>query len=210
MRVLYDVQRWKEHQATKKCLKNCSSGLVTCLLLLLGFIKSPRVLKPNISGTVPFPCPGLLRNTDPRIDCYMSRTSSTGGGAPSCHAIAKDLFKSKDDILWKDLSIQQQKMVLCQEELSQLWKISRATCSIFSSACEVTVHGSASVPHPCSECDGLYKVHKFLVAINRPMPNKEDMKYVLKSYCNPELGTIYLKYKGVRELVEKVCNSDYF
>lgn len=30
------------------------------------------------------------------------------------------------------------------------------------------------------------------------------MKYLPKSYRNPELGTIYLKYKGVRELVEKV------
>ena len=100
-------------------------------------------------------------------------------------------------------------MVLCREELSQLWKISRAACSIFSS--EVTVHGLASAPpRPCSKCDGLYKVHKFLVAINLPMPNEEDMKYVPKSYRNPELGTIYLKYKGVRELVEKVCNSDCF
>ena len=41
------------------------------------------------------------------------------------------------------------------------------------------------------------------------MPNEENMKYVPKAYRNPELGTIYLKYKGVRELVEKVCNS-YF
>lgn len=209
MRVLCDVQRWKEHRATKKCLKNRSSGLVTCSLLSLGFVKAPRILMPNISGTVPFPCPGLLRNTDPRIDRYMSRTSSTGGGAPSRHTIAKDLFKSEEDIVWKDLSVQQQKMVLSREELSQLWKISRAACSIFSS--EVTVHGSASTPpRPCSKCDGLYKVHKFLVAINLPMPNEEDMKYVPKSYRNPELGTIYLKYKGVRELVEKVCNSDCF
>jgi len=140
----------------------------------------------------------------------MSRTSSTGGGAPSRHTIAKGLFKSKGEVLWKDLSARQQKMVLRREELTQLWKISRSTSSIFSSACEVTVHGSASAPlRPCSECDGLYKVHKFLVAINRPMPNEEDMKYVPKAYRNPELGTIYLKYKGVRELVEKVCNSDH-
>ncbi|KAF8803503.1 hypothetical protein BYT27DRAFT_7259964 [Phlegmacium glaucopus] len=204
MRVPYDVRRWKEHRATKKCLKNRSTGLVTCSLLSLGFVKSASVPKPNVSGTIPSPCPGLLRNTDPRIDRYMSRTSSTGGGAPSRHTIAKDLFKYKDGVLWKDLSARQQKMVLRREELSQLWKISRSTSSIFSSACEVTVHGSASAPlRPCSECDGLYKVHKFLVAINRPMPSEEDMKYVPKAYRNPELGTIYLKYKGVRELVEK-------
>jgi len=208
MRVLYDVQRWKDHRATKKCLKNRSTGLVTCSLFSLGFAKSPRIPKPNVGGTVASPCPGLSRNTDPRIDRYMSRSSSTGGGAPSRHAIAKDLFKTEDVISWKDLSAGQQKMVLRREELSQLWKISRPTSSIFSSACEVTVHGSPSAPpRPCSECDGLYKVHKFLVAINRPMPNEENMKYVPKAYRNPELGTIYLKYKGVRELVEKVCNS---
>ena len=162
----------------------------------------------NVSSTVASPCPGLLCNTDCCIDCYMSRTSSTGGGAPSCHTIAKDLFKIEDTIVWKDLTAGQQKMVLRQEELSQLWKISYPTSSIFSSACEVTLYGpSSGPPCPCSECDGLYKVHKFLVAINQPMPNEENMKYVPKAYRNPELGTIYLKYKGVRELIEKVCNS---
>jgi len=208
MHLLHDVLRWKEHRATKKCLKNRSTGLVTCSLLSLGFVKSSR--SPELNGTVPSPCLGLSRDTDPRIDRYMSRTSSTGGGAPSRYAIAKDLFKFKDDWLWKDLSAQQQKMVLRREELSQLWKISRPTRSIFSLACEVTVHGSASAPpRPCSECDDLYKVHMFLVAIHRPMPDEENMKYVPKSYRNPDLGTIYLKYKGVRELVEKVYNSNH-
>ena len=210
MRVLYDIRRWKDHRATKKCLKNCSTGFVTSSLFSLGFAKSSQIPMLNVIGTVASPCPGLSRNTDRRIDRYMSRTSSAGGGAPSRRTIAKDLFKTENTIFWKDLTAEQ-KMVLRREELSQLWKISHPTSAIFSSACEVTVYGSPSgPPRPCSECDGLYKVHKFLVAINRPMPNEENMKYVPKAYRNPELGTIYLEYKGVRELVEKVCNSYFF
>jgi len=198
MRVVYDVRRWKDHRATKKCLKNCSTGLTTCSLLSLGFSKSLGIPALPLHGTRSFPCPGLLCETDPCVDRYMSRTSSTGGGAPSHLSIAKDLFNLNDEILWKNLDARQQKMVIRREELSQVWKISRPTGSIFSSTCEVTVHQSASAhPYPCSECDGLYKVHKFLVAINRQMPAEENMKYIPKLYRNPELGTIYLKYKGV-------------
>lgn len=36
------------------------------------------------------------------------------------------------------------------------------------------------------------------------MPDEANMKFVPKAYRCPELGTIYLKYKGVRELVEQV------
>jgi hypothetical protein len=36
------------------------------------------------------------------------------------------------------------------------------------------------------------------------MPAKEDMCFVPEGYRCVELGNIYLKYKGVRELVEKV------
>ncbi len=205
MRVLYDVRRWKDHRGTKKCLKNRSTGLATRSLFSLGFGKSLSMPELDLHGTLPFPCSGLLRETDPRVDRYMSRTSSTGGGAPSRLSIAKDLFNLNDNILWKDLDARQQRMVIRREELSQVWKISRPTGSIFAATCEVTVHRSASAPpRPCSECDGLYNIHKFLVAINRQMPAEENMKYVPKSYRNPELGTIYLKYKGVRELVEKV------
>ena len=151
MRVLYDIRRWKDHRATKKCLKNCSTGFVTSSLFSLGFAKSSRIPMLNVIGTVASPCPGLSRNTDRRIDRYMSRTSSAGGGAPSRRTIAKDLFKTENTIFWKDLTAEQQKMVLHREELSQLWKISHPTSAIFSSACEVTVYGSPSgPPRPCS------------------------------------------------------------
>lgn len=40
MHVLYDIQQWKDHWATKKCLKNCSTGFVTSSLFSLSFSKS--------------------------------------------------------------------------------------------------------------------------------------------------------------------------
>jgi hypothetical protein len=112
MRVLNAIQRWKEHQGTKKCLKNRSSGLKTRSLVSLGFVKS--ILTPHfrVGGTIPSPCPGILHEIDPRIDRYLSRTSAAGGGVPSHYSIVKDLFKFEDSILWKDLNAQQQKMVL--------------------------------------------------------------------------------------------------
>ncbi|KIM49927.1 hypothetical protein M413DRAFT_60265 [Hebeloma cylindrosporum] len=134
----------------------------------------------------------------------MSRTSASGGGAPSRRTITAQLFPSEATTPWSDLSSKQRRAVLRQEESLYTWKISRSTDAIYASKCESTVYVTPSLdPHPCSECDALYSIHKFQVAINRPMPDETNMKYVPKAYRCPELGEIYLKYKGVRELVEK-------
>ncbi|GLB36846.1 putative ulp1 protease family, C-terminal catalytic domain [Lyophyllum shimeji] len=202
MRALYDARRWKDHRATKKCKKNCSSGLATRSLFTLGFGKCVPTSQCHL-GTQPLPCPGLSRHTDFRIDRYMSRTSATGGGAPSRRVIAKQLFDI-DDVLWKDLDDAQRKMVIRREEVLQRWKISRSADTVYSSSCESTVHTAPTTePQACSECCNLYNVHTFLVAISRPMPDEANMKFVPKSYRCAELGEIYLKYKGVRQLVEK-------
>ncbi|KAF8156928.1 hypothetical protein B0H34DRAFT_657929 [Crassisporium funariophilum] len=95
-------------------------------------------------------------------------------------------------------------MVIRREEVLQCWKISRSADTIYSSSCESTVHTAPMAePQSCPECCNLYNVHTFLVAISRPMPDEANMKFVPKSYRCAELGEIYLKYKGVRQLVEK-------
>jgi len=204
MRAVHDVRRWKDHRSTSKCTKNRASGLATRSLFALGFGKSTS--QPSTyTGTSPLPCPGLSRFTDHRIDRYMSRTSANGGGAPSRRAITAQLFPSEAATPWQDLSSKQHRAVLRQEESLHVWKISRSTDAIYASKCESTVHVIPSAnPCPCSECDALYSFHTFQVAINRPMPDEANMKYVPKAYRCPELGQIYLKHKGVRELVEKV------
>jgi hypothetical protein len=151
-------------------------------------------------------CPGLTRESDPKIDRYLRRVTALGGGAPSRSKIAKTLWPSKTNS-WKNMKPSEQHMVLRREELSFLWRNVRgAVGAVFSSCCEknVEVHGEKE-PFPCAKCTALRSLHTFQVALNRSMPSEENMKFVNFGNRCPELGEIFLKHKGVRKLIEEVC-----
>ncbi|KAJ7780986.1 hypothetical protein B0H16DRAFT_1496749 [Mycena metata] len=198
MRVLYDVQRWHDHRKTKKCNKH--SGSSTPSLFTSGFKRLSDVPPPPPPRRIiHLPCPGLTRESDEKIATYLSRTSVTGGGAPSRTRLALDLFSIK----WSELTVQQQRVVLRRELTLQKWKIGRAVGAVFSATClrDVDTY-DGDEPHPCAECENLYQLHTFQVAISRPMPEEGSMKFVPVAYRDKELGTLYLRYQGVRELIE--------
>jgi len=100
-------------------------------------------------------------DSSPLIDRYLYRTAATGGGAPS------------RQILMKDLTNKQQRMVLRREEMLFLWRVSRSTQSIYAASCETIIHASPTAnPEPCTECLNLYNLHKFTIALNRKMQMK--------------------------------------
>ncbi|KAJ7355749.1 hypothetical protein DFH08DRAFT_772956 [Mycena albidolilacea] len=206
MRALYDLVRWKEHRATPKCTKARSKGLFTQSLFTLGFKKIPKTTSTSPVPPAPpaplmhnRPCPGLTAESSEDIAKYLVRSAVAGGGAPSRSRLADELFSSE----WKDLDSDQQRMVLRRELSLQKWKLARSVGAVFSTDCvrdvATAVDGDAK---PCSECAGLHKLHTFQVAIHRKMPNEKRMKYVPEGYRDTELGTLYLKHRGVRELIE--------
>ncbi|KAJ6528186.1 hypothetical protein B0H19DRAFT_969390 [Mycena capillaripes] len=137
----------------------------------------------------------------------MARVNASGGGAPSRARIANQLFsKNPDDkIQWCDLSPEEQRMVLRWEVTLQKWKVGRSVGAVFSSECHrdvSTLNGQDA--EPCLSCCRLFSLHTFQVALNRKIPDEPNWKYVPKAHQDPDLGTIYLKYKGVRQLVEQV------
>ncbi|KAJ7745879.1 hypothetical protein DFH07DRAFT_924502 [Mycena maculata] len=207
MRVLYDLVRWHEHRRTAKCKRNTGSS--TQSLFSLGFKKlssksaasGPVIIVPPLPPrrTIPLPCPGLSKESNEKIATYISRTSATGGGAPSRTRLSKDLFSQK----WSELTTTEQRMVLRRELALQKWKIGRAVGAVFSVTClRDVLTPDGDDPEPCTECNTLYKLHAFQTRINRPMPEESAMKYVPVAYRDKELGTLYLRYHGVRELVE--------
>ncbi|KAJ7077204.1 hypothetical protein C8R43DRAFT_1083442 [Mycena crocata] len=207
MRTLYDIRRWTEHRATPKCTKARNAGLSTGSLFSMGFKKMPAR---DSTRTLPFvsppkirllPCPGLTRESNEDIAKYMARTTAPGGGAPSRARIIKDLFS--DNITWRDLDPSDQRMVQRREITLYRWKVARNVGAIFAADCLRDVSTpDGKEPEPCSSCRKILKLHTFQVAIHRPMPDELKMKFVPKAHQDPELGKLYLKFYGVRELVE--------
>ncbi|KDR66292.1 hypothetical protein GALMADRAFT_283972, partial [Galerina marginata CBS 339.88] len=209
MRVLYDLLHWKNHRKTKKCQQAQAQGGHTKSLFHHGFLSkvgpSSTVLSSPITMPCPArggPCPGLTRESDSRIDRYLFRSSATGGGAPSRSSIACQLFDD-DSLLWSDLSDRQQRLVKRREQFLHKWINSRAVGAVFSTRCEQTVYCLREGEYlPCDNCVALHRLHTFQVQLTRTMPDDKNMRYVPKGHRNTELGEIYLKYKGVKELLE--------
>jgi hypothetical protein len=155
------------------------------------------------------PCPGLTYQADHQIARYLGRTMVHTGGAPSRRVLADVLFPSLAGTTWPSLTDSQQRMVIHREEALAAWRNSRALNSVFSTKCEDMVYTAVSAPNPlpCQKCRELYENHTFQVALRRPMPREENMKHVPKAYRCPQLGEIYLKYHGVRQLLEKVSTA---
>ncbi|KAK7691172.1 hypothetical protein QCA50_006275 [Cerrena zonata] len=213
MRTLYDTRRWKDHRASAQCRKMQQSKLFTKSLRTFfstSTTKEPpspaQDLRPSSTPTTTLLCPGLLADTYETITTYLARTSTAGGGAPSRKIIALSLFPELDNnsFTWASLTLKQQHMVLRREELQYRWVNRRAVGAVFSSKCQQNISVvSEADSTPCMECRKLWKLRTFRNILRRKVPDEENMKYVPKAYRCPELGTIYLKYRGVRELMEK-------
>jgi hypothetical protein len=206
MRTPYDTKRWKEHRQSKKCQARLTRGLVSTSVT--DFF-SPKVTSHDriFPSLTHVPCPGLTREAFEKVDRYLLRTTVLGGGAPSRKSLAAELFPQAvgDDFCWADLTPYQKKAVLRLEANRYLWRNNHAIRAVMSSRCEGDVLnlGENVEPTPCNACRSLLTLHTFQVALNRPMPSEENMKKVPKVYRG-ELEEIYLKYRGVRQLVEMV------
>ncbi|KAJ3528013.1 hypothetical protein NMY22_g9566 [Coprinellus aureogranulatus] len=202
MRVLYDIQHFKTHRQSKKC-QSLQSGPASQTLFSLGFKKKKDMVAKDRSALcmLEMPCPGLTAASDSRIATYLARTSALTGGAPSRQKISLILFGHSH---WSELSATERKAVLRREEVLARWKNSRAVSSVFSSTCLNTVYGAVGADPPaCEECKSLYDLKTFRAALRRKMPLEDNWKYVPKARRCPELGDIYLRYHGLRRLMEE-------
>ncbi|KAH9935430.1 uncharacterized protein B0H18DRAFT_1082220 [Fomitopsis serialis] len=202
MRVPYDIKNWKTHRATKKCSRNAASGRSNISLQKM-FASNARPAKPKPIQKLP--CPGLTRESNKKVARYLRRTSTPGGGAPSRMKIAQDLFRlKKKKARWASLSDRRRQMVLRHEQTLYRWVNRRDVGAVFATDCHVfvAVLGDDKEPPPCLACLGLYGVHTYQVQLNRPLPDEDKMKFVPIIYRCQDLGELYLKYKGLRQLVE--------
>lgn len=203
MRQLYDISRWKEHRKTSHCCRNKGSYSSLTSFFAISSSKSKGRQPSTPDPQILVPCPGLTAEHYPKVGVYLSRTSALGGGAPSRIKLAARLFNSS----WKELSSKQKQAVRRREELLFEWVNRHACGAVFSTSCATDVYTADPLhPEPCTACSGLLKNKRFKSAIHRPPPEKRHLKYVPKLYRSEELGRIFIRYHGARDLVESVSH----
>lgn len=209
MRQLYDIRRWKDHRRSAKCQVRQQHGLVN--KSIRGFFTkevvnaladvSPACTSP-ISNKVH--CPGLRREAYVKVARFIKRTLAPGGGAPSRPEIAKLIFGP--NVVYSQLSNDDKKQILRRENHLYQWRIVRSAGSVYSTKCleMVPAKSSGQCPRPCTKCLDLFALKSFKVALQRKEAPEDRMKYTPFSWRDSAVSDIYLKVKGVRELVENV------
>lgn len=202
MRTLYDIRRWKEHRSSARCQSIREKGLITRPIHAF-FPPSLSKTRPS-APTARSLCSGLTRDQFPKVRDYLKRSLATGGGAPSRTTLAKGLFGKNSP--YKFLTSTHKKMVLRREEMMFKWQNNRSVGAVFSLSCmkEVAISAADGRHIPCAECLDLLHLHTFQNALNRDICPDEHMKFTPGDRRDQELGDLYMRVKGVRDLVETV------
>lgn len=202
MRVLYDLHHWRIHRKSKKCRRHQEGSTHSSSLLQHGFFKRPSSTPAPSSqpAVVSVPCPGLTSDRDVRIRRYLSRSAAAGGGAPSRIRLAAEMF----GLRFSELDERQRQAVLRRESQLLRWRNVHALSAVYAVQCEKDVDARIGEdPRPCAKCTGLHRIHVFQAALNRPVPDEQNMKFVPHTHRSSALGKLYLKYKGLRALVDE-------
>jgi hypothetical protein len=211
MRKPLDTKNFKIHRNTAKCNDNKKRGSTPSLHHYF----SPSSLhkassvdqSTNRTLNIYVPCPGLTREANPNVARYLCRTATAGGGAPSRIRIAQTIYgKALAVQRWSQLTAAQQHVVQKHEVALYKWRNLKNLGTVFSVECtlKVAVASLLDEPPPCLACDRLLSLHTFQVQIARPMPSEENMKFVPKVWRDEAMGGLYLKYHGLRVLLEEV------
>ncbi|EJD35365.1 hypothetical protein AURDEDRAFT_21815, partial [Auricularia subglabra TFB-10046 SS5] len=134
----------------------------------------------------------------------LRRQALVGGGAPSRPALAKARFGCS----WSELSERQRQSIRRLEEKSFKWLNRRGLDAVYSTDCLDWVDAAKSDDvRPCRNCLQIQNLKVFKNALRRPTPDEKNLKFAPKWTQSSEDARIYMKYAGVRDLVESNIKS---
>ncbi|KAI0629632.1 hypothetical protein C8Q77DRAFT_1065756 [Trametes polyzona] len=149
------------------------------------------------------PCAGLTASSEPRVLTYLRRTGAQGGGAPSVTSLARSLFKN-ESIIFAELSREDKETVLTEQKHRWAWHNDHTRLAVYSTACNKTVKlGSV-----CPPCEQVLYTKAFRNAMNVPMPDKENCRFINNQYRNAVLGKLFARVYGLDELLEDKTSPD--
>lgn len=193
MQTIYKVKRFKAHfdeggQCTrvKKVV-----AIDTKAWTLFDFKFKPRArqsmpaIKPVV--LVSKSCPGLTRDLDPRIENYLNRTSSYGGGSKSLDHLSEEHYDGK---VFAELSDSEKAIIRRDQVQHRTWRsdTSPGVMATFASGLKLCVqsfdvqdnpeHKNLHSVTPCDPCRLLLTIRAFQSALNKPTPEPSNLKFV--------------------------------
>lgn len=183
MKEPYNISRFEEH-LERGCEPPPPPPPADAKVRTLDQFKlMPPPVKPKkvVPLKVSRPCPGLTAAYDEKVGKYLSRASSTGGGARSLEYYSKQFFKKK----YNNLSDAEQQQVVAAQVHDRTWRndVSPGIVASFATGenpCIKTVHvdADATVTPPCSSCQLVFTSKPYKNALNKPTPDSSNLRYV--------------------------------
>lgn len=150
------------------------------------------------------PCSGITASCEPRVVTYLERTGTRGGSAPSVTSVARTLFND-ESVVFADLSEENKEAVRTEQKHRWAWRNDHTALAVFSTACRKTVYEvlpSSSLSSLCSACELVLRLKLFRNALNVPVPDKDNYKFLNERYRNELLGKVYTRVHGLSELLD--------
>lgn len=199
MHTPYELERLVAHRKTKRCTKQTTS--TKSLADIFRGALSSRLPLRSPAPRVNLPCPGLTAEVQPLIATYLRRTPVPGGGAPSRTKLAEELYRKP----YVDLSSHQKRRVRSAEAHRYRWVNRHGLQAVFAKHCVETVRIAADqTPPPCATCRAVLRLKAFKNALAHTPTPEENLKFVPKCYREQDIGELYLRFHGLRELVDDV------
>ncbi|KAJ8694295.1 Methionine--tRNA ligase, mitochondrial [Pleurotus ostreatus] len=194
----YNTYRFKQH------LSRCKAkGSRLHIQSINGFFKfnlDRSASVPKVDNFVERPCPGLTEANDSRIPIYTSRTEVRYAGGTSRPLLASQHFGKTVP----SLSKQEKDELDLHYRSSCEWELDHDEARVFSCKCLKLVQCKSDTNElqACAECLCILKLHKFLVAIAKPVTPDDTRKYIPFRYQSIVTGKMYAKNKGLGRFVK--------
>jgi hypothetical protein len=158
-----------------------------------------------------YPCPGLTELDDSRIPKYLRRTGFAGGGARALTVIAEERFGKA----FRELEEQKKQMVGDLQLHEHQWRNDHQGLRVFATKCKQRVPTPTlnRQARPCDECSALLLNKRFKSILHKPTPDDKDFIYTNRRYRSKNLGEIYARTVGLRQIIETPvcsCSSSTF
>lgn len=219
MKEPYDATRFNEHvkRCTPESRKKRAAAGSSSLWKWIGKTRDnpsslgstqTRTRTAVLDAELNYPCPGLTELDDPRVPKYLRRTGFAGGGARALTDIAKNRFGKA----FSELGKQKKQEVVDVQLHEHKWRNDHQKLRVFASKCKQ--HVAKPVlncrAQPCDECSALLSNKRFKAILRKPTPDDKDFIYTNHRYRSKNLGEIYARTIGLRQIIENPVRSYFF